>query len=323
MFAIFGSGFGLYGYMPALLRVGETQQVILPARYREAFARRKDIRAFTQAVRWASDEREALRIATGVVLAKRPIDNLFWLGEALAHDNIEKVIIEKPVAPDPLHATTVTRCAQHSGKSVRVGYVFRFTDWGRWLLNRSAERAAGRPAGALDLRWSFMAHHYTHDTHNWKRSHASGGGVVRFYGIHLIALLAEAGYAQVQDSTIGMRSLDDFSYWEATFYGNDLPPVHVLIDARAHQTRFVVSELTDLAPTHSAQIFARDTPFSLALQPVAQDQNSDLVDPRVAVLESLCLSFSESDREHHEHYNKTMQLWRNVESTSSFIKQLE
>ena len=48
MFAIRGSGFGLYGYLPALVGCG--RRVVLPERYRARFAERPELAPFANEV---------------------------------------------------------------------------------------------------------------------------------------------------------------------------------------------------------------------------------------------------------------------------------
>jgi len=57
------------------------------------------------------------------------------------------------------------------------------------------------------------ADHFKNNKDNWKRDHKQGGGPLRFYGIHLIAVLAELGY------TSSRQSLDD------TCYGSPILPI--------------------------------------------------------------------------------------------------
>ena len=55
MFAILGSGFGLYGYLPALVE-GCEQPVVLPERYRARFDERSELARFAINVQWEDDE---------------------------------------------------------------------------------------------------------------------------------------------------------------------------------------------------------------------------------------------------------------------------
>ena len=55
MIGIFGAGFGLYGYLPALIEVGGGP-ILLLDRYRIPFSERTELRRFVSAVQWQENE---------------------------------------------------------------------------------------------------------------------------------------------------------------------------------------------------------------------------------------------------------------------------
>src|SRR5687768_8509582 len=98
MYAIVGSGFGLYGYLPALVEgLGET--VALP-RAAEARARaRPELGRALEGVHWVDDLDAALALATGVVIATPPGSQLEVAGRCAGLANIRTMVLEKPIAP--------------------------------------------------------------------------------------------------------------------------------------------------------------------------------------------------------------------------------
>ena len=60
--AILGSGFGLYGYLPAIA-VGCRQHVVLPERYRERMRLRADVGDLTDSVEWAASDDAMLELS--------------------------------------------------------------------------------------------------------------------------------------------------------------------------------------------------------------------------------------------------------------------
>ncbi len=134
MFAILGSGFGIYGYLPAL--VGCAQRIVLPVRYRARFCDRPELVRFTPDVDWAENENTALSCADGVVLALRPINQSEWVPRCLAHSNINRLLLEKPLAHTPEVAAVLFDDLLRSKKTFRIGYTFRFTVWGGAVIKR-------------------------------------------------------------------------------------------------------------------------------------------------------------------------------------------
>ena len=70
--AILGSGFGLYGYLPALQALG--CRVVLPLRYRSIIENRAELSGFAERIGWAADDTDAIDQADAVVVARRPAD---------------------------------------------------------------------------------------------------------------------------------------------------------------------------------------------------------------------------------------------------------
>ena len=100
MIAILGSGFGLYGYLPALID-GCAERVVLPERYRTRFCERPELARFTSNVQWRHNETKVLDCASGVVLALQPNNQSEWIPQCLARTNIERLLLEKPLAQSP------------------------------------------------------------------------------------------------------------------------------------------------------------------------------------------------------------------------------
>lgn len=312
LFAILGSGFGLYGYLPALVE-GCGGRIVLPERYRSRFQERLELARFASYVQWSTDEMAALNSADAAVLALPPAIQLSWLPRCLTCSSLGSVFTEKPLAPSPAVAATVLEDLVRSGKFFRVGYTFRFTGWGGRLLQALRRPAAGK--STLSIHWSFLAHHFRHDLHNWKRSSAMGGGPIRFYGIQIIALLAEIGYREVALSRAFGATSDDFEKWMAVFTGAGLPDCEVVVDSRSAVNSFRVVQTFSgghaLPSTGFADLndpFDSDSPASAA---------SDL-DSRVPVLSALCNSLHEESANLYESYAAAIWLWYATERKTGF-----
>ena len=70
VFTILGSGFGMYGYLPALIECG--MKVALPERYRSVIGGRTELVQYMPEVIWCAGTEEALALANGAVVAVRP-----------------------------------------------------------------------------------------------------------------------------------------------------------------------------------------------------------------------------------------------------------
>jgi predicted dehydrogenase len=294
-FAILGSGFGLYGYLPALIACGHS--VVLPERYRQKFAGRPELQRFAQSIQWAGTEDEALQSATGAVIAQRPGDQERWIERCVEMPGLRHLLLEKPLARTPALAQKSLDALIRSEKTFRLGYMFGTTEWGQKLRNSMAP-------GNLSIKWQFCAHHYKNNLATWKRDTDSGGGVIRFFGIHLIALLASLRYKSFATSLTTGASASDLDTWRAVSTDSGMPECEVVIETRSETTAFEVAH-----PSAGLHIKLAG-PFDSNMA------TNDGLDPRTRNLAHLCRSLSEPSGPYIDWYRKTIDLWQQAEATT-------
>jgi predicted dehydrogenase len=290
---ILGGGFGLYGYLPSLISGGH--HVLLPTRYLERVRRRDDIRALGAQVEWSADEKAMLQRCVGVVVALPPTEQRRWVEQCLVHENIRYLFLEKPLDVSPALADVLLDKLKESGRDFAVGYHFRYTDWGKALLRGSE--------GAQRIDWRFRAHHYVRGLDTWKRRPTEGGGALRFYGIHLVALLAELGYEAVAASEILSTRASEAEAWRATMTGEGLPPCRVEVNSDADATEFVVRHGKGGVTRLTDPFQGRTDP-----QPGVDRRAPFLVD---AVREAIA-----SPRRDDSLYRKVNRLWASIEEAA-------
>lgn len=292
----------MYGYLPALIERGI--KVALPERYRAVVGGRSELTQYLPQVIWCADTEAALDQASGVVVALRPADQAEWIARLAERPEIRDLILEKPVAPEPRLAAQLLESLERAGKRYRVGYTFRFMPWAERLRAVIAEGGGG-----LSLDWSFLAHHYRAGLDNWKRFDASGGGALRFYGIHMIALLSELGYDDVASSVVTGPSDAETASWEAELTARGLPPFALRVDSRAAQTCFRI--VAGGSGASSSAVVDQLDPFSSVRQ-----ASVNVRDPRVDVLARLCGSLAEADADHEQRQRNIIALWARIEAKS-------
>ena len=149
-----------------------------------------------------------------------------------------RVFLEKPLAHTPDVATEIYNELIRSRKVFRLGYTFRYTPWGKELLNTFI--TAKKASGSFFIHWSFYAHHYRYEMYKWKRFHNQGGGAIRFYGIQIIALLAEIGYLDVKISRSFGVNLNESEKWVAVVSGLGLPDCKIVVDTKSSVNKFQI-----------------------------------------------------------------------------------
>ncbi len=304
-FAILGSGFGLYGYLPALVFLGQT--IILPRRYQERFLSRKELQQFHERINWQEDEETALAAADGVLLALNPNLQMHWLPICLKNKKITKILLEKPLASSPPEAKKILNQLQYSHLQFRIGYLFRYTSWGQLLL---AQLKNNQSINQLKIEWHFMAHHFQNQIQTWKRTHELGGGVIRFYAIHLIALLAELGYDQVISSKI-IESKVEYIKWAGIFSGINLPICTITVDTQASNNLFSIQEKNIKDNQFIDRVNLSD--------PFQTEDMSTTLDKRISLLTLLCQSLFNKTTNYFDWYFSAVELWHEVEKNITYL----
>lgn len=182
-----GGGFGLYGWLPAAAMVpAGTAQTL--ARYERAFAARPELAHLTDRIRFVHDSNELIEESDCLIIARRPGDQPAVVEDLVRRRWRGSLVLEKPLASTPACASAMLD--RLSGTDIRLasGFVMDRTEWGAGLIELLRERP-----DRLDISWRFHAHHYRHALDSWKRRPASGGGALRFFAIHLVALFAQCG----------------------------------------------------------------------------------------------------------------------------------
>jgi hypothetical protein len=307
-FSILGSGFGLYGYLPALIGCGHS--VVLPERYRERFQFRQELTRFAKQIEWATDEVSAVNRASAIVIALRPAEQTDWIKKCIAHRQITRLLLEKPLAPAPLEALNLQTLLCNSRKLFRIGYTLCNAQWTARLKDFVTEN----PDYEINVNWLFLAHHFRQGVRNWKQFESAGGGAIRFYGIQLIAVLASLGYCNVGESKSYGQSADEPERWIADISGKGLPICRILIDSRSDTAEFKILCRSSLGPT---KLLAE------LRDPFGEDDRRylcDGLDGRVGVLGDLVRSILNDAELCPSWYPGVIDLWSKVEAKNDFCK---
>lgn len=310
MISILGSGFGLYGYLPTLAKIGN-QQIILPKRYQTRFFARPELAPYIGQVQWTDNENMAIEAAKGIVLALRPTDQMMWIRQCLEYPQVEFLLLEKPLAPCPETAAKVFDDLLKSEKKFRIGYLFRYTLWAQSLskiIQSSKENSIFR------IQWTFHAHHFRNDLQNWKRNHFEGGGAIRFYGVHLIALLAEMGYRNVTSSKAIGKSKEEIEKWNATFVGLNLPNCDVEVDTRSASESFLVQQSSESSPQLTKTLTDQNDPLKFP----NEMSSSAAGDHRLPIIKRHYQSLFEDSHFHYQTYRNSIELWKTLEEKTVF-----
>ena len=222
----------------------------------------------------------------------------------LYRSKINYLLLEKPLAHTPEEALITFEKLILSRKIFRIGYTFRYTEWGSQLRRILIGKEKFEK---LTLHWSFMAHHYKNNLQNWKRFHSVGGGAIRFYGIHIISLLAEIGYSYITVSNAYSSKVDEIEKWKATFTGINLPTCEVIVDSKSNIDEFSI-KLISKAIINSNNYYFKN--LSDPFEPININNSSNEFDKRTLILTQLCSSLWKENENKYKWYEKTLRLWQ-------------
>jgi len=236
MYSIIGSGFGLYGYLPAIIKLNK-KGVVLPEEYKKTILARPELKEFERDIIWAKNKADALKKTTELIIALPPSIQYSTVKKIIKETKIKTIYLEKPLAPTPEKSKNLLKLLNLNEVNYVVGYSFLYID-----LQARFNDLIGQKDD-IYFNWFFMAHHFSKNLKNWKRYHDLGGGALRFYGIHLIAFLSLFGYKNVVKSTLIEDNQNEPYIWKATITGEGLPVCNLKIDCRSDKEVFSLSNL--------------------------------------------------------------------------------
>ena len=186
---LFGSGFGVYGYLPALAKLGDT--VLMPSRYRQKIARRLDVACFIPSIEFYEKDQDILDECSHLVFARRPTDQQNFLANNVSLFKSKILFLEKPLASsNNLSLQCFSTLVQNDIK-FRLGFFSRYTAWFS-DLSRIFKEHENQPL-ELSLSWHLCASHFSSERMPWKGLGTAGGGAFYFYCSHLIHALSMIG----------------------------------------------------------------------------------------------------------------------------------
>lgn len=237
---IIGGGFGMYGYLPAISQNSNSDILVLKKNY-NILLNRPELKKYINNVKCVDSYEELIQKSTSLVISTPPKIQEKYISLINSKGyRYKNLVLEKPIASNPFNAENILALSIKNAESVRVGYSFNDTYWAKSILNKS-NFFYGE---SRDILWRFYAHHFRNKIDSWKSSHEMGGGVLRFYGIQLIALIVLINKeVTFIDSNIFYGEKDKPFKWIAKFQLIDGGTINIHIDSRSQKEEFKIWDL--------------------------------------------------------------------------------
>jgi predicted dehydrogenase len=283
MVGIIGGSFGLYSWLPALIEKGYSKTVVIESRHMEEFTKRSELTKYVEQILWVGSAYDVIGLSENLILAIPP-DQTFNYLEPICKSGIKTLIVEKPICNTPEYSSAFITAVEASGIIMFSSFLFLFTDWYIELADKLFKMDKNE---IVVIDWFFKADHFKNDKYNWKREHKQGGGPLRFYGIHLIALMADLGYKPHK------QTIDYNSCYTGVWLSDQGPDIITRINCRADNDRFEIKGIINA-----------EHPFD--------DIYLDL-DNRVPYIIKLLNVYNLNQDYLVNHTKKTIDLWQQVE----------
>jgi predicted dehydrogenase len=177
--AVVGSGFGLYGLLPAFQQIPDCTVVGLSGQPTErllAYCRQTAVPHFPH---WREMIEQTRPDALAVAVVPRHQYEIvkFALEQGIA------VFAEKPLAHDLAAARELLALAQTTQRAHMVDFLYPEIPAWRRTRELLAQDAIGRVL-QVTVNWNFLSHDLRHKINSWKTDPAAGGGALAFYFSH-------------------------------------------------------------------------------------------------------------------------------------------
>jgi hypothetical protein len=300
---ILGSGFGLYGYLPALASISN-QDILLQRRYESIYDSRLELSEFKNRIQWVDSIEQIISFSELIVFALQPNFQYKLIIENTNQLVNKKLILEKPLAKNTEDADRILFTLNRYNINFRVAYTLIYTSWASKLKFLCDSNCS---SDNILIEWIFLAHHYETKNISWKRDSTQGGGIINFYGIHFIALCVFLGFQKLISSSAKFFSNNDIYEWECELQNLRGKKIKLRLNSFSKKTRFRISlKSSSIYDMGANTLIDQENLF------IPFDKKNKLsLDPRIELLQKVYLSFDNdtSSLNFSKIYLETNKLW--------------
>lgn len=193
MYTIIGKGFGLYGYLPAVIQ--NKSRLILPIEYKSTIENRDDIRKYLNYLIWADDISDAIFKADNIILAIPPMEQFNFIFKNVKKIGNKNLFLEKPIASTPNESLKLINFLDINKIKFFINYSFLYLNWFENLFNKVRILDSDH---TVEIIWKFKAYFLKNEIITWKSQIEKGGGILNFFGIHMVAVITALDYHNCQ-----------------------------------------------------------------------------------------------------------------------------
>jgi hypothetical protein len=188
---IIGSGFGLYGYLPVVIKF--SKKVYLNHKYIKKVISRKDLKKYSKKISWYKDFKFIPDKINYVVIAQKPKNQYSTIKDLSKYFKPKHFFLEKPISNNPTNSLNLVSFLKKNNVNFSTGFLFKYLDWYKFTNQNLTQNQQ------FKINWKIKINN---KNNLWKYNHTEGGGLIRFYAIHLIRLLFDFKITQINKKII-------------------------------------------------------------------------------------------------------------------------
>jgi hypothetical protein len=193
---IIGSGFGLYGYLPAIAKF--SKKIYLDNKYKKKINKRKTLKIHLKKIIWYLDIKTIINQIDYVIIAQKPKNQYSLVLKLLNLIKPKHLFLEKPISNNPTNSLKLIEILKNKKINFSVGYIFKYLDWFEFIYKNLTKKKK------FKITWEVKLNN---KNNFWKYKISEGGGLIRFYAIHLIRLIFDLNLTKINKKIVKRNHL--------------------------------------------------------------------------------------------------------------------
>ena len=284
---ILGSGFGLYGYLPAVEVV--SKKIFLEYKYKNKFKNLKIFKKIFNKIYWYKNESNIIDKINVAVIAYPPILQSKKIKQLLKNKKLVRYLfLEKPIDKNPAAARKLIKFLIKNKVKFSFGFIFKYLAWSK-LINKK------KNLKNIKIIWNIKK---KNGSNSWKYKSKFGGGLIRYYGIHFLKLFSENNFHKILINDLKKN------HWTLQIQ-NSKKTVITLIIKYSNKDKFLIKN-------ENKNLISAPTP-------IIENIVSKKIDPRVKILKRY---INQKIRQNGDNYTESLKFvnfWSKIESSFKVV----
>ena len=282
-FLIIGSGFGIYGYLPAVYKY--SKKIFLNIKYKKKIEKRIELIKYLKRVIWYLDIKDINNKIDYVVIAQNPKKQFLITKKILFFFKPKHLFLEKPISHNPNKSLNFIEFLEKNKMRFSVGYLFTYLNWYKYIKKNLSNNQK------FEITWRIK---FNKKNNLWKSNHKEGGGLVRFYSIHFFKLFHDLNLTKIHNVSINKK--------HCKFILKDQKDNTIFLNIKH-------SLINQFYIKHNKNYYLKSiNPFMKSIK--IKD------DPRISIIQKYVKDIFENFKINYEYEKKFIKFWRKIEMDS-------